>query len=448
MMVEMGRNIIPGLCSVVLVLFLISIGGQVAAIQAQFMIQPTIGQVPLTVFFTDTSSGNPTDWRWDFGDGNTGEGRQIMHTYLQPGIYPVTMMIIDESGTTDTRILPDAVRVESNPFFQAMPEIPQITPSFSADFKVSKRSGAAPLQIQFTDLSGGDPTSWMWDFGDGSSDSVQNPVHVYTRPGIYSIVLSINKEGSTAKKEEKNYISVTQGQATASMNPGDQHIGEKTSSSESTYSSVTVSPSQAMASPGLASTKESVGKTGSITPDGVNALATLPSIDFYAKTQALVAAEPGSGNSDQLLVTTNPNRVQHGESFTSEISGNPGEDIYFWIVIPKDIAESEHPVVPFLAPNQNDMIRDNPAGPYPVGEFIPSENGLNLSLRSLVPVDSPSQGTTQYGLVRLNQTGNSLAVWDTTGTLPGTYFIRAESKISGPSESSVRIAAASIEVTG
>ncbi|WP_300040901.1 PKD domain-containing protein [Methanospirillum sp.] len=443
----MGRCIIPGLCTVVLVLFLLSVGSQVAATQAHFMLQPAIGQVPLTVFFSDSSGGNPTDWRWDFGDGNTGEGRQIMHTYLQPGIYPVTMMVTDESGATSTSTLPEAVRVESNPFFQAMPEIPQIASSFSADFNVNKRSGAAPLQIQFTDLSSGDPTSWIWDFGDGSSDSVQNPIHVYTRPGTYSIVLSINKEGSTGKKEEKNYITVTQGQAKASMNPGDQTTGEKTSSSESAYSSVTIIPTKTMVSPGLASTQDSVGKTGGISPDGVNALATLPSTDFYAQTLALVAAESGSGNPDQLLVTTNPGRVQHGESFTSEISGSPGEDIYFWVVIPKDIAESENPVVPFLAPNQNDIIRDNPTGPYPVGAFIPSENGFNLSLRSLVPVDPPSQGTAQYGLVRLNQTGNSIAVWDTTATLPGTYFIRAESKISGSSESSVRIAAASIEVT-
>ena len=109
-------------------------------------------------------------------------------------------MTVSDESSSDSSIIPDAISVLSSPFYSPMPVIPVIKPSFMADFKVSKRSGTTPLQIQFTDLSTGEPTAWEWDFGDGYTDSVQNPIHVYSTPGSYTISLSINKEGSTSSR--------------------------------------------------------------------------------------------------------------------------------------------------------------------------------------------------------------------------------------------------------
>ena len=47
--------------------------------------------------------------------------------------------------------------------------------------------GPVSLTVQFTDLSTGGPTSWSWDFGDGSTDTTQNPSHTYTVAGTYSV---------------------------------------------------------------------------------------------------------------------------------------------------------------------------------------------------------------------------------------------------------------------
>ena len=66
-----------------------------------------------------------------------------------------------------------------------------ITKTIKADFDVDPRSGAIPLTVQFTDLSVGDPTAWVWDFGDGSAiDSRQHPTHTYTLTGTYAVTLT------------------------------------------------------------------------------------------------------------------------------------------------------------------------------------------------------------------------------------------------------------------
>ena len=54
---------------------------------------------------------------------------------------------------------------------------------------MNKTRGQAPFAVQFTDLSIGDPTSWYWQFGDGGVSQVQNPSHVFSLPGTYTISL-------------------------------------------------------------------------------------------------------------------------------------------------------------------------------------------------------------------------------------------------------------------
>ena len=49
--------------------------------------------------------------------------------------------------------------------------------------------GRAPLEVAFADLSSGHPTSWLWDFGDGTSSSERHPIHVYAAGGSYDVGL-------------------------------------------------------------------------------------------------------------------------------------------------------------------------------------------------------------------------------------------------------------------
>jgi len=443
--VTVNRFYSKAVLMIVLFGFLISIMGQVSGLNAQFMMKPTQGQAPLTVFFVDSSSGDPSDWRWDFGDGSTGEGRQIMHTYLQPGKYTVSMTVSDESNS-DTSTLPDAIFVMNNPFYSSMPAIPGIKPSFMADFKVSTRSGTTPLQVQFTDLSSGDPTAWKWEFGDGDTDSVQNPIHIYSKPGSYPVSLSISKEGSTSSKEEKNYITVSEGQRTASMNTVSSHQTSGQASGTKYSQSSTSIPLQTTVTP-VSLASSSSATTPDSSPSGEkNSLLNMPLIDFYNKTQALLATN-SSGTQDLLTISTNPDTVKVGQPFVSVISGKPGEDVYIWVVVPENVADSDNPVIPFFEGNQSDIMRDYPTGPYQIGAYIPSGETEGISLRSLIPTDSIYQGTTSYGQIRLNQTGKIIISWETNGAVPGKYFIRAESKRTDGSSTSVLAAAASLVVS-
>jgi len=59
-----------------------------------------------------------------------------------------------------------------------------------AAFTASQTSGTVPLTVQFTDISTNTPTSWSWDFGDGTTATTQNPVHTYTTAGTYTVNLT------------------------------------------------------------------------------------------------------------------------------------------------------------------------------------------------------------------------------------------------------------------
>jgi len=78
-----------------------------------------------------------------------------------------------------------------------------------AQFTADVTSGPVPLTVHFTDQSTGGPTSWNWDFGDGASDTLQNPVHAYTQNGVYTVKLTISNGSQFYALEKKNFITVT-----------------------------------------------------------------------------------------------------------------------------------------------------------------------------------------------------------------------------------------------
>lgn len=83
----------------------------------------------------------------------------------------------------------------------------EVISTLSANFIADHTTGTLPFTVQFSDLSIGDVTLWSWNFGDGSSSSEQNPAHVYTQPGIYTVTLQVFNALSGFDVETKtNYI--------------------------------------------------------------------------------------------------------------------------------------------------------------------------------------------------------------------------------------------------
>ena len=74
-------------------------------------------------------------------------------------------------------------------------DVQQQLPPPVAGFSVSSSSGTAPLLVEFTDTSIGVINTWIWQFGDGFSSSLQNPIHTYSDPGTFEALLTISGPG-------------------------------------------------------------------------------------------------------------------------------------------------------------------------------------------------------------------------------------------------------------
>jgi PKD repeat protein len=69
-----------------------------------------------------------------------------------------------------------------------------------ANFTASPNPAGVNQSVTFTDTSTNSPTSWTWDFGDGTSSNLQHPTHAYTFPGAYSVVLTASNSAGSSNK--------------------------------------------------------------------------------------------------------------------------------------------------------------------------------------------------------------------------------------------------------
>ena len=148
----------------------------------------TEGAAPLTVQF-NASGISPVSWEWDFGDGSTSTEQNPVHIYLNTGYYTVTLNVTSSNGQKRTMRFTRYIKVYNPP-----------VSSFTANTSWGTVPGAVSAiynQIQFKDISANIPTSWLWDFGDGTTSTEQDPTHVYTKTGTYTVTLTVtNPAGS------------------------------------------------------------------------------------------------------------------------------------------------------------------------------------------------------------------------------------------------------------
>jgi uncharacterized protein (TIGR02145 family) len=148
-----------------------------------------------SVTFTDNSSNSPTSWSWNFGDGGSSSAQNPVHCYKQEGIYTVSLDASNQSGSNKTQKT-DYITVSVKGF---APE---------ADFIADKTSITEGENVQFTDQSTNSPISWSWDFGDGTSGTEQNPTHIYTAIGVFSVTLTVSNEKGSNSIIKESFITV------------------------------------------------------------------------------------------------------------------------------------------------------------------------------------------------------------------------------------------------
>jgi PKD repeat protein len=110
----------------------------------------------------------------------------------------------------------DQSRVESGFSNEVVATVPSALPV--ANFSASTTTGTAPLSINFINSSTGNITSYAWTFGDGTTSTSPNPVHVYSTAGTYSVSLKVTGPGGTSTKTLASYVNVT-APATADLTP-------------------------------------------------------------------------------------------------------------------------------------------------------------------------------------------------------------------------------------
>ncbi len=83
----------------------------------------------------------------------------------------------------------------------------QVEAAFSTNYP-DDPAGRVPLIVSFTDESTGNPTSWLWDFGDGTTSTEQNPQHVYVDLGFYDVSLTVALDDDEDTLDEHDYVTV------------------------------------------------------------------------------------------------------------------------------------------------------------------------------------------------------------------------------------------------
>jgi PKD repeat protein len=157
---------------------------------AEFNTSRTLGVAPLSVSFTDASTGEVTAWLWNFSDGPQSNLQNPTKTFSAPGTYDVTLTARGPKGRDVERKLAH-VTVVSGPL---------------ADFSATPTDGLAPLTVQFTDLSEGQITSWWWDFGDGASSSARHPSHVFG-PGSFDVSLTVTGPNGSDTRTRAAFVT-------------------------------------------------------------------------------------------------------------------------------------------------------------------------------------------------------------------------------------------------
>jgi PKD repeat protein len=142
------------------------------------------------VKFIDKSIGRIKSYLWNFGEVNGLPSKlpNPGYDYSKPGYYTACLTVVDSTGISN--ITCKKIGIGTTDLNSVKSDFIYIIDS------VSKKA-------TFSDISYGNPDSWEWDFGDGSTSSIQNPFHVYAKAGYY--LVSLNAKNSTTGYSNRTF---------------------------------------------------------------------------------------------------------------------------------------------------------------------------------------------------------------------------------------------------
>jgi PKD repeat protein len=143
------------------------------------------GEVTLFNATQSTSTtGTLVQWLWNFGDGSTGSGEVVQHTFRSPGTFSVTLTAIDSIGAANSTTqavtiahgtLPTAVILTS-------PSSPAVNQAVNFNASTSRPAPGRTIR------------SFEWNFGDGTTGNGATVQHAYTAAGTYTVLLTVTDD--------------------------------------------------------------------------------------------------------------------------------------------------------------------------------------------------------------------------------------------------------------
>jgi PKD repeat protein len=132
------------------------------------------------------------EYFWEFGDGNFSTEMNPTHTYADFGTYTIELVVENSCGT-------DTMSVQL-----------QLSGAPVPVFTANQTHGCVPMEVQFIDMSQNSPEFWEWSFPGGTPDTsnLQNPLIVYSEPGIYPVTLRVSNAGGAQSMVSDAFIHV------------------------------------------------------------------------------------------------------------------------------------------------------------------------------------------------------------------------------------------------
>jgi len=183
------RSVISGLVALWLTLTLAPAAAQAANYAISFEpAQPVAGQeMTFHAAHTNPGQGTGDTFAWDFGDGGTGTGPDVSHTYAAASTYPVTLTVAGPEGSS---------RVED---IEVVFVAPNAAPSVAFTFTpVKPVEGENVIFSPSVSDPDGDAVTLAWDLGDGTTSSAVAPAHQYATAGDYPVTLTATDEHGAA----------------------------------------------------------------------------------------------------------------------------------------------------------------------------------------------------------------------------------------------------------
>ena len=258
--------------------------------KAYFDVMPgTTGTAPFTVVFDASSSTDDrgiASYSWNFGDGNTGTGVLVSHTYVDSGSYIIILTVTDYYGNKG--YYTEVITVGDEAAIGAPIAKIQVTPS---------ATGIAPFTVAF-DASGSYVnsgcgsciiTNYSWNFGDGSTGTGIATTHTYVSAGIYITILTV-----TDSNGKVGYATV---------------VITVTSEEEPTVETITVNANPESNVPGGTSTISAIvtNSDGDFVPNGTT-------VYFYTNSGVLSADSDNTTNGIATVDLTLDDNMQGGET--------------------------------------------------------------------------------------------------------------------------------------